>query len=434
MRDELLDFSARLWRDYGDVVAFRCGPVWFYQFTRPDHVHEVLVKKAKKFHKPRRLKQVFGKWEGNGLVVSDGNYWARQRRMVQPAFQPARMARYADDMIDFTRKMLERWGSERELNIMDEVTHLTLQIVAKALFGTEVVEDTAQISRAVADIQEFGIWESGRIFLLPDWLPLPIKRRGRRAIGILKAMIERIIRERRTSKEDHGDLLSMLLLAVDQEGDGRGMTDQQARDEIMTLLLAGHETTATSITWAAYLLARNKDAQGRLADEIDRVLQGRSPTFADLDKLAAVEQMFKEAMRLYPAVYFFSREAAEPVEIAGYEIAPGSQVHVLPYLLHHDARWFAEPERFDPDRFTPAREEALPQCAYVPFGAGPRACIGRGFSMVEGVLILTSMLERYQLALAPGQGEPERETQISLHPKGGVRLRVRERRPALAST
>jgi cytochrome P450 len=427
-----LEFSARLQREYGDVVAFRCGPVWFYQFTHPEHVQEVLVKKAKRFRKPRRLKQVFGKWEGNGLVVSDGDYWVRQRRLVQPAFQPARLSQYAQDMAHFTRAMLDRWGTRKDVNIVEEATRLTMEIVVKALFGAEVTEDVAQLSDAVAAIQEVGMWESGRIFLLPDWLPLPIKRRGRRAIGVLISMIQRMIRERRATG-DRGDLLSMLLMAVDAEGDGRGMTDQQAQDEIMTLLLAGHETTATAISWTTYLLAKNPPVQDRLAAGVEQAIGARLPSFTDLGRLAPVEQAFKEAMRIYPPVYFVGREAADPVEVAGYDIRPGSQVNLVPYLMHHDLRWFRNPECFDPDRFAPESEEALPQCAYIPFGAGPRACIGRSFAMIEGTLILAAILQRYRLSLAPGQGEAVAETQISLHPKGGIRLRAQERRPAVAS-
>jgi cytochrome P450 len=433
MRNELVPFSARLQRDYGDVVSFRSGPLRFYQLTHPEHVQEVLVKKAKKFHKPRRLKQVFGKWEGNGLVVSDGDYWARQRRLVQPAFQPARIAQYAEDMVQFTRAMLDGWGADRELNIGDEITRLTLQIVVKALFGGEVAEDADRIREAVETVQEVGIWESGRIFLLPDWVPLPIKRRGRRAIGLLKAMTQRMIRQGRATQGDRNDLLSILLTAVDAEGDGRRMTDVQAQDEIMTLLLAGHETTATALTWTTYLLARHPDVQERLGSHVAHTLAGTTPTFADLGNLVPIELAFKEAMRLYPPVYFMSREAAATVEIAGHQIPSGSQVHILPYLLHHDRRWFADPERFDPDRFSTEREASLPPCAYIPFGAGPRACVGRGFAMAEGVLILAAVLQRYNLSLAQGQGEPEAATQISLHPKGGIRLRVTRRLPALAA-
>lgn len=426
MRRDLVGFGARLQREHGDVVHFRVGPIHFYQLTHPDHIQEVLVKKAKKFRKPFRLKQVFGRFEGSGLVVSDGELWSRQRRLVQPAFQPARLQSYASAVLRHTGEMIDRWGPHTEVNVSDEMIRLTLRIVTQTLFSTTVEDVIDRIGEAVAAIQEMSIVELGRTVPLPLWWPGRLQSRARRAIAFLDELVRRIIRERRASGMQHDDLLGRLLAAVDTEGDGRGMSDQQARDEVMTLLLAGHETTAVALSWTAFLLARYPEIQQSIAADVRTILGGRPAEHADLPRLAAVERVFQESMRLYPPIYFFSREVAETVEVAGYEMAPPSQVLLSPYLTHHDPRWFAEPERFDPERFAPENEERLPACAYFPFGAGPRACVGRGLAMMEGTFILASLLQRCRLELAPGQQEPVPEWQLSLHPKGGVRLTVRQ--------
>jgi len=426
MSRDLLGFSVGLAQRYGDVAAFHVGPVWFYQFTHPDQVQEVLVKQAKKFHKPKRLKQILGKWDGQGLVLSDDELWIRQRRMVQQSFHPRRVQGYAADMTRLTAAMFERWRGKTEVNIVEEFHRLTLDIVCKTLFGVDI-DDHAGIQQVVQDVQDSAMLEMGRLIPLPDWLPLASKRRFRNSIGYMKQMIDRIITERRRSREDRGDLLSMMLLAVDSEGDGRGMSDQQARDEAMTLLLAGHETTATTLIWTTYLLAAHADAQAEAAAEVAAVLGERTPTAEDAPRLATLERALKESMRLYPAVYFTSREAIEPLEIAGCKIKPGSQVHLLPYILHRDPRWFADPTAFRPERFTAGFEESLPACAYIPFGAGPRACIGRGMAMMEATMILASLLKRYELRPAAGQGTPATAAQISLHPAGPVRIAIRMR-------
>jgi cytochrome P450 len=256
----------------------------------------------------------------------------------------------------------------------------------------------------------------------PLWWNRMFDRQAYGAIKLLDDFVWRLIRERRASGEDRGDLLSMLLLAVDDEGDGSGMSDRQARDEIMTLLLAGHESTAVTLTWTVYLLAKHPDLQEELAAQARQTLGGRPPLVSDLAKLSLLEQTLKESMRLYPAVYFLSREAHEPLELGGYALPRGAQIHISPYLTHHDERWWPNPEQFDPERFTPANEAQIPPLAYFPFGAGPRGCIGKSFALMEAQLILASLLDRYRLELAPAQGEPALETQVSLHPQGGLKI------------
>jgi len=426
MSRDLLGFSVGLAQQYGDVAAFHVGTLWFFQLTHPDQAQEVLIKQAKKFHKPKRVKQILGKWDGQGLVLSDDELWVRQRRMVQQSFHPRRVQAYAADMLRITGQMIDRWRDKPEVNLVEEMHRLTLDIVCKTLFGVEAVAHTG-VQQMVQDLQISAMREMGRIVPLPDWLPIASKRRFRNSITYMKRMIDGIIAERRRTREDRGDLLSMLLLAVDSEGDGRGMSDQQARDEAMTLLLAGHETTATTLIWTTWLLAAHPATQEQAAAEIAEVLGTRAATAEDAQRMAVIDRALKESMRLYPAVYFTSREAAEPVEIAGCTIKPGAQVHLVPYIMHRDPRWFEDPTTFRPERFALGFEERLPSCAYIPFGAGPRGCIGRGMAMLEATLILTSVLQNYRLRPAAGQGTPAAEAQISLHPQGPVRVAISPR-------
>jgi cytochrome P450 len=262
-------------------------------------------------------------------------------------------------------------------------------------------------------------------------VPLPRIRGKLKAVRFINETIDRIIRERRASQEDRGDLLSMLLHATDDEGDGQGLTDEQVRHEAMTLFLAGHDTTAGALPWVWYLLAKHPEAEARLVEEVERVLHGRTPTAEDLPQLAYTHLVVKETLRLYPQAYvLFARVAAEDVELAGYQIPRGSQLYPVPYIIHHDARWYADPERFEPERFAPQRFDQLPSCAWIPFGAGPRACIGAAFATMEMVLVIAAIVQRVRLSLAPGQADPEPLPLFSLRPKGGLRMTLAPRETA----
>jgi cytochrome P450 len=267
----------------------------------------------------------------------------------------------------------------------------------------------------------------------PDWLPFAWQRRKRWAMKLLDDFICGIIRQRRASGEDRGDLLSMLLLAVDEEGEGGGMTDEQARSEAMTLLLAGHDTTAAGLTWIFYLLAQHPEVESRVIDELEQVLGGRPPTAADVPRLAYTERVIKEALRLYPpAIAVVARQAAADVEIGGYLIPKGSIVRAFSYILQHDARWFPDPERFDPERFAPGNVEKIPQFAYFPFGGGPRVCVGNTFAMMEMTLVTATILQRCRLNLSPTQGPVELLQSMSLRPRGGLQMTVAPRTPVTA--
>ena len=266
------------------------------------------------------------------------------------------------------------------------------------------------------------------ICFIPDWMPLPGKRRKRWAIRTLDQLVRGIIRERRASGQDQADLLTMLLLAVDDEGDGRGMTDEQARDEAITLFNAGHDTTAAALAWVWYMVASHRAIEDRLIEEIDAVLGGNEPTLADAGRLPYVEMVIKESLRLYPPTWsLVPREVVEPVEIGGYPIARGSWIYIFPYVTQRDPRFFKDPETFDPERFSPVRIDEIPQHAYIPFGGGPRVCIGEKFAMMEMILIVATVLQKMRVKLAADQGEIEPEPLIAARPKGGLRIAVSRR-------
>jgi cytochrome P450 len=430
IRRDVLGYYTGLHRRYGDAVSLRFGPYRAYVFFHPDAVREVLVAKARQFRRFPRPMEVLAQWNGNSVIISEGDEWLRQRRMVQPAFHPRRFDRYASCMVARTRDRLGRWlktidsagGIETEVG--KEMTDLTLEIIAKTMFDADVRAEASDLGRAVAILSEVAVKEMESPWTLPDWLPLPGKRRKRWAMRRLDETVRRFIRERRASGEDRGDLLSMLLLAADEEGDGGRFTDEQARDQCMTLLIAGHDTTAAGLTWLFYGLARRPQAAALVHRELDDVLGGRKPAAIDLPQLRYTERVVKETLRLYPpAVAVFTRQALADVEVAGYTLPRGSLVQLISYVCQHDPRWFPDPEAFDPDRFLPERQLALPPFAYFPFGGGPRVCIGNTFAMMEMTLVAATLLQQLKVELAPGQGDAEPVALMSLRPKGEVRLR-----------
>jgi cytochrome P450 len=430
IRRDPLGFYARLREQYGDFVYQRFGPFQDYTALHPDLVKEVLVTKAKHFHKMAWQREVFAQWNGNSVLLSEGDEWLRQRRMVQPAFAPRRFQNYGHAMVACTRHMLATWKGEVE--IVQAMTDLTLTIIAKTMFDLDLTAEARQIGEAVGILNDVAMYEMMHPLRLPNWLPTAYNRQKRWAIGLLNQTIRDMIRARRASREDHGDLLSMLLLAVDEEGDGQAMDDEQVRSQAMTLLLAGHDTTAAGLAWVFYVLARYPAVQTRAVHELETVVGDRLPTAADVPQLAFAEMLIKETLRLYPpAIGTFGRQAVVDTEIGGYPIRKGSVVRTLSYPLHHDARFFPDPERFDPERFAPERVGQLKPYSYFPFGVGPRVCIGNTFAMTEMTLIMATVLQRFRIALAADQKEPRLSVKLSLRPEGGLRLALEQRTPVL---
>ena len=425
-----LSFITELGQKYGDIAYFRLGWIRTYFLNQPDLIREVLTTKAKCFRKLPKQVNIFRQIDGNGLVNSEGEFWLRQRRLVQPALHPKRMSRYAQVMVESTQQYLKECSEEKIISSEIEMTQLALTIIAKTLFGIEQIEQATHLGEAVHVLSEIFLKEitSPLPFLLPKWLPLPHLRRKRRAIQTLDQAIWKMIRKWRDSGEDKGDLLSMLLLAVDEEGDGQSMTDQQVRDEAMTLFISGHDTSAASLSWNWYVIATNPSVRVKLLEEIDRVLGGKTISFEDLPQLVYTQMFIKEVLRFYPPAWgLIIREAITEVELGGYRIPKGSWIEIFPYALHRHPRYFPNPEEFRPERFAPHLAEPIPQYAYIPFGGGPHICIGQHFAMTEMMIILVTVLQQFYPTLDPQQKEVELEPFLSLRPKGGLKLRFHKR-------
>jgi cytochrome P450 len=397
---EPLEFLGGLTAEYGDIAGFRFGPFPACYVNHPDFIHQVLVADASKFQKSRIFKKIIAKYLGNGLVNNDGESWRQQRKLITPAFHYSRIQSYAETMVDYTARMMNDWAACEIHDIDLDMTRLTLNIVSKTLFDANVDDSASRVHSAMKSFQEIVGREVKSPSLLPDWLPTKSNRERKAIIATLDEVVMGIINERRVTEEDRGDLLSMLLMA--RYEDGGGMSDKQVRDEVMTLFLAGHETTATTLMWTLYALSEHPEVEARLMEELDRVLEGRAPTVQDLGQLEYTEMVIKESMRMYPPAWQTSREALEDVTIGGYTVAKGTMVILSPYTTHHDARWWDEPEAFRPERFAKGQEDRVPRYAYWPFGGGPRVCIGVTFSMMEARLVLATMLQQYQFSLKPG--------------------------------
>lgn len=424
-----MKFLSRLAGEYGDVSRFRVGPQEFYFLNHPDYVKDVLVTHNEKFRKGRALERS-KRLLGEGLLTSEGEHWRRQRRLAQPAFHRQRINAYGAIMVERAARMSEGWSDGERLDASEEMMRLTLSIVGKTLFDADVEGDASEVGGALTEIMNlFGYLMLPFAEVLERFPILPPVRRFMRARARLDAIVYRIIEERRRSGEDRGDLLSMLLLAEDEEGDRKGMSNEQVRDEALTLFLAGHETTANLLAWTWYLLARHAEVERRLHAELDEVLEGgRLPTVEDLPRLVYTEMIVAEAMRLYPPAWAVGRRAIEDHAVGGYSIPKGALLLVSQYVMHRDARFYPEPERFDPERWTQAARASRPQFAYFPFGGGPRRCIGEAFAWMEAALIVAALARRWRMRLA-GSPQEEIETQprITLRPRGGVSV-ILERR------
>ncbi|MDT5061312.1 MAG: hypothetical protein QOH63_1771 [Acidobacteriota bacterium] len=424
-RRDALSYLQQATREHGDIVHFRFGPQHVYFLNHPDHIKDVLVTHHQSFVKGRAL-QRSKRLLGEGLLTSEGDFHRRQRRLAQPAFHRGRIASYATVMTEMAARTASRWRDGETLDISQEMMRLTLAIVAKTLFDADVEAEADEIGAALTAVMELFDMLLMPFSELLEKLPLPHVRRFRRAKERLDTTIYRIIEERRQSKEDRGDLLSMLLSARDEEGDGGGMSDLQVRDEVMTLFLAGHETTSNALTWTWYLLSEHTEVEAKLHAELDAVLEGRSPTFEDVARLRYTEMVLAESMRLYPPAWAIGRLALKDYEVGGYTIPAKSLVLLSQYVTQRDERFFPEPARFDPERWTPEAKESRPQFSYFPFGGGPRRCIGEGFAWMEGILLIAALAQHWRMRLVPNH-RVETNAVITLRPKYGMRMTVEKK-------
>jgi cytochrome P450 len=423
----------RVAREHGDLATARVGLLPRALVVSAPHLaRETLVERADSFVKGIGLSLYARPLLGDGLLTSEHDFHRRQRRMMAPAFMPRRIADYAATIASCADRAVERLAGAGTADLSREMMQLTLEIAGQTLFSSDLSGDAADIYGALTFAMERVNQQLGSLVPLPPSVPTPGNLRARRFVNRLDEVVYRMIRQRRASGGDAGDLLSMLLQAQDED-DGGVMTDRQVRDEAMTILLAGHETSANALTWALYLLAHNPDARARLEAEVDDVLGGRSPDLESLRRLPWTLQVFKEAMRLYPPAYMVVRQAERDVSIGGCPLRKRSAVIVNILGMHRRPEVFADPLRFLPERFAPDAEKAMDRHAYLPFGGGPRVCIGSHFALLEGQVALARLVQELRFDLVPGHERVEMEPLITLRPKGGLPMRISPRSAARPS-
>ncbi|TMD48379.1 MAG: cytochrome P450 [Chloroflexi bacterium] len=424
-RKDRLSLLQRMARE-GDVCGMHFGPFSGILFNTPEQVRSILVDHAYDFDKGVAVHKLLRPLFGDGIFSSEGDFHRHQRKLMSPPFQPRHIASYADLMGYYGEQIQQTWPDGSVIDVNRQMTNLTMSIIGKALFDADIFTETDELGAAMTVVMEYATQASSTLLPAPYRWQTPRNRRTHKAVQVLRTRIGRFIDERRNHPAERNDFLSILLRARDK--DGHPMSDEQVMAECLTLFLAGHETTATALSWTWYLLCQHQESYRQVQQEVDRVLQGRTPTSADLARLPYCLQVFKEAMRLYPPAYAFARQALREVEIDGYRVPKGYVVLLAPYTLHRREDAFPEPETFDPERFTPEREKHLPRYAYLPFGAGPRICLGMYFAMMEGHLLLATLAQRISFALVPGQTiEPDSVHHVALRPAGAVHVTVKKR-------
>ncbi|MFQ5961726.1 MAG: cytochrome P450 [Candidatus Methylomirabilales bacterium] len=405
---------------YGEVVRLRMGVHRAYLLSHPEHIKHVLQDNFLNYVKspPRieKIKPLFGE----GLTTSEGDAWRRQRHLIQPAFHRERIAGFTAVITDATTAMVEHWrtSAAKPLDIAAEMLQLTRGITLKALFSTDLKDEAAAVDRALTIVLEHINRTAWALINLPERLRTPRTRRFQHALTVLDTFVYRMIDERRYTEKGTDDVLAMLLSARDEET-GEGMSDRQLRDEVMTMFVAGHQTTSNVLAWTWYLLSKNPEVQRRLQAELVRVLGSRTPTYQDVPQLTYTRMVIEEAMRLYPPTWITARRPVEADTIGGYHIPANAVVLLSPYVTHHHPAFWENPEGFDPDRFTAEQVAERPRYAYFPFGGGPRVCVGRSLALVEAQLIIATVAQQYRLDLVPGY-PVEPQAMMTLHPRHGV--------------
>lgn len=427
MATDPLGFLTRCERRLGPVVRVRLAWRGFTLISQPDLISAVLVDREGRFRKRRIEFQALGTVVGKGLLTTEGEVWKRQRKLMQPLFTSQLLARYGEDMTALAAAQLERWRPAAKSGALVDlhagVVDLTLAIAAKTLLGAQFTESGAELRQAILDAIDYAD-QFENLVTLPAWLPTPRNRRFRQAKALLDRVVGGMIRDRRAHLSEGHDLLAVLVRAK-EEDTGLGLSDETLRDQVMTFFLAGHETTAQSLSWLLCLLAQHPEAEAKVRAETGRVLGGRTPTYADLGDLEYSKQTIQEAMRLYPAVWGMGREAAVDVELGGFLIPKGQDVIMSQWVMHRHPAYWENPERFDPDRFSTERGAGRSLGVYFPFGGGPRVCIGQTFAMAELQLLLPMFLQAYRFELDPSRPVAPRAG-ITLRPADGIWMRLRE--------
>jgi len=425
-RRDTLKFIRDAAKEYGDVVHFRFGPKrHVYMLNNPDMIKEVLVTKQAHFRKAKGL-QVARAVVGDGILTSEGKKHIRQRRLMQPAFHRDRIAGYGDAMVRQGVELMEDWKDGEVRDIHQDMMKVTLAIITETMFGKTVKEGADKIGHAIDVGLKYVSTKATSFIDIPLSVPTRSNREFVESSEVLDKTIYGLIEERRKSTGNHTDLLAMLLAARDED-DGQGMTDEQVRDEVMTIFVAGHETTANTMSWIFYLLATHPEAEQKLHDELKSVLGGRLPTVEDIPNLTYVNLIISETLRLYPAAWTINREVVEPVEIGGHTYEPGDTLMMSQYVMHRQEKYFDDPDEFRPERFAGDLLKRIPAYAYFPFGGGPRVCIGNNFALMEAALLLSTIAQRYRLRLAEPDQKVELEPVVTLRPKNGLPMRLEKR-------
>ena len=412
--------------DQGDVVGMRFGRIPAILFNRPEDIQSILVEQADDFDKGDLIHHVFRPLIGDSIFSSEGDFHRQQRELMNPSFQPHTIASYAESAGVYGEQLQQTWAEGAIIDIHQQMGSLSMSIFGKVLFDADVLRETDDLGASISMILEYAARAISRFLPIPYNWPVPLHRRTYKAVALIHSDFQRFIDERRAKPGERNDLLSLLLQARDENG--QPMSNEQLMTECQSLFAAGHETMVTALSWSWYLLCQHPEIYTQLQQEVDRVLQGRTPTYADLVRLPSCLQVFKESMRIYPPAFAFFRQALHDVEIDGYLVPKGRLAFIVPYTLHRRPDYFPEPEKFDPERFTPEREKQLPRNAFLPFGAGSRTCIGKHFALMEGPLLLATLAQRVTFRLLPGQqivADPIRH--LTLRPKGEVKVTVTRR-------
>jgi cytochrome P450 len=426
LRRDPLGGMRQMASDYGDIVRFYVMMQERILLNRPDLINQVLVIQQGKFHKSELTRRITRRMLGQGLLISEGDFWRRQRRLAQPAFHRSRTNDYAATMLDIAQAHIGDWRDGEQRNIAQEMTALTLDIAVRTLFGTTLPGEARQVGHAMTFLMRYSLRRNRLPFRIPENWPTPANRRAGRELEFIDSLVYRIISERRAegNSSDHNDLLALLMGAMDE--DGSQMTPQQLHDETMTLFLAGHETTAQMLGWTWYALSQNPVVEARLHQELHGVLGGRPPGAADFPRLPYLQAVMSEVLRLYPPAYVLARETVEPCEIAGYRLRVGSTVVLSQWITHRDPRYYDDPEVFRPERWLDGLADRLPPGAYFPFGDGPRRCIGQGFALLEAAIVTATIAQKFSFRMVPGHTVVP-EPLVTLRPRHGIQMTLHAR-------
>lgn len=426
IRKDALGTLRRVAREYGDIVRM---PVAFQDrilLNHPEYIEQVLVIQQAKFHKSELTKRVTEGLLGQGLLISEGDFWRRQRRLMQPSFHRSRVNEYVGTMTESAQRHIHAWRDGEQLDLAGEMMALTLDVAVRTLFGTTLPAEGRQVGRSMTFLMRYSLGRQRSLLRIPETWPTPNNKRAVRERNFLDSLVYRIIEERRLQENSNhrNDVLSLLMSAMDE--DGTQMTPKQLRDETMTLFLAGHETTAQALAWTWYLLGENPAAEGRLHEELHGVLNGRSPELGDLAKLPYLDAVLHEVLRLYPPAYITARTSIEPSQIGGYDFPAGSTMLMSQWVMHRDSRFYDEPDAFRPERWLDGLADRLVAGAYFPFGDGPRRCVGQNFAVLEAAIVIGTLAQRFQFRLVPGH-PVDPEPLVTLRPRHGIRMTLHAR-------